>query len=173
MIFKIYLTNFDLVRAVLYVHLRNKFLWGLSIVVGMFFYALSFIGLWAMGFPLEETVLTSIGMLSWILMLNLVGFLCTCFGLLLNPGWRKGRIGEHSVQIAESGIIEETEFNKTEIRWPSISNVVVRAGLMFLPFAGNDIFVIPKRSFSSSEEWSTFVECINSSWNKSKIKGSD
>jgi len=160
----IFLTNIDFLRAILYLHLRNKFLWFLYIIPGSINYLVGYIGLWATGFPLKGTIQNTIDMAAWILFLNILVYTLTTTGFLLNPKWRKGRIGKHDIQIIESGLIEETDYNKTEIKWPSISTIKKNSSMLFLRFGGSDLIVIPKRCFDSTDNWEIFINEIKSKW---------
>ncbi len=50
--FDIYLSNMDMIRAIIYTQVRNKAIWIMCIVPAVLVNGISVIGLWAMGFPL-------------------------------------------------------------------------------------------------------------------------
>ncbi len=162
----IILTSIDFLRAILYLQLRNKFLWFLYFIPGSINYLVGYVGVWSIGFPIEETIQNTIDMVVWIIFLNIFVFTLTASSFLLNPKWRKGRIGKHEIQITETGLIEETEYNKTEIKWPSISKIKESNNMLFIKFGGSDLIVIPRRCFDSTDNWKTFNKEIISKWNK-------
>jgi hypothetical protein len=123
-----------------------------------------FVGLWAMGWPPKEVAIGIFDFVTWLFTLNMIGFFCTVLALLFNPKWRKGRLGEHKVTITEQGLIEETKYNKTEIRWPAISSITARKKLIYLPHSAADIFVIPRSSFSNEQDYNSFIKELTYAW---------
>lgn len=109
-------------------------------------------------------MIEALDVIFWIVTLNMIGFICAAFGLMLNPMWRKGRIGKHSLEIVGDGLIEETEYNKTEIKWKAISNISVGMGITFIRHGGADIFVVPEKDFISSERWGDYNQKLLESW---------
>lgn len=165
---EIHLSSVNLIRAIFYLDIRNKFLWGLSLLCSLFIHFLSFIGLWTMNWPLEETLHTVFSFIIWIIALKLTGTICTLAFALPNPKWRKGRIGKHTISINEDELIEETDFNKSHFKWNAISSIEEIRGLLFIRHSGTDVFVVPRKSFSSNEEWNEFVGTTIDFFNSSR-----
>jgi hypothetical protein len=165
---EIELNNFDLIKAIAYSHYRNKFLWGLSIVAGLLTEGIGYVGLWAMGWPLSGIVSVTVDMLVFIFILNTISLICTVLALLLNPKWRKGRIGFHELEIAENSIVESTKYNKSEILWPAINGVVIKKNYAYIVHQGADVFIIPKRCFLAEEAWVKFTDILVKNWSAGK-----
>lgn len=165
---EVHLSSLDLTRAIFYLDLRNKFLWGLSLLCSLFIHFLSFIGLWAMDWPLEETMYRIFAFILWIIVLKLAGTLCTLVFALPNPKWRKGRVGKHIITITKDELIEETDFNKSHFKWNAISSIEEIRGLLFIRHSGTDVFAVPKKSFATNEEWNKFVGTTIDFFNSSR-----
>lgn len=158
------LKNPDLLKALFYVHIRNKFLWGLCIFPGSIIHMVGFVGLWAMGWPPAETAKAIAEFIVWVLALNMIGYIAMAIGMMLNPKWRKGRVGEHTVSFSDDGLVEETIYNQSQIKWPSISNIDKGRSLIYIPHAGGEIFAIPKHSFSNTEDWVNYSVKLKAAW---------
>lgn len=152
------LSSADITKAIIYSHLRNKFIWAMCILPAVLINSVSVVGLWAMGWPLAESLSVATDFVYWVLGLYLVGLFLTILSLVANPIWRKGRVGPHKIELTEKGIVESTQYNRSEMYWPSIRKVSVTfSGLYFL-YAGSDSFLIPRRSFPSENAWREFED---------------
>lgn len=161
---EIELNNLDAVKAITYAHYRNKFIWGLSILPGLLTEGIGYVGLWATGWPLMGIVDVTIRVLIFILIINSLGLILTVTALVLNPKWRKGRIGWHQIELTEKSIIESTKYNKSEIFWPSVNNVVIKQNYAYIVHQGAEVFILPKRCFSVEGSWEKFTKNLVGSW---------
>ena len=164
------LKNLDVLKALFYAHIRNKFLWGLCIFPGSIIHMVGFVGLWAMGWPSVETAKAVFEFIVWVLTLNMIGYVAMAVGIMLNPKWRKGRVGEHTVSISDDGLVEETIYNQSKIKWPAISNIAIGRSLIYIPHAGGEIFAIPKHSFDNNDDWVEYSEKLKASWQEGVSK---
>jgi len=153
---EIILGNWDVIKAIVYSHARNKPIWAMCIIPSVLINGVSVVGLWAMDWPLDGIISVTGDFLLWIFGLYFVGLALTLLSLVGNPKWRKGRIGRHTIEIDERGIIESTEYNRSEIYWPSVRNVSSKPSGIFFLHSGSDSFLIPRHAFDSSESWQKF-----------------
>lgn len=156
--FEINLGNMDVIRAISYAQFRNKAIWAMCIVPSVLINGISVVGLWAMGWPLQESISVLVDFLVWIFGLFFVGLGITILSLIANPKWRKGRVGHHKIEITEKGMVESTDYNRSEIYWPSIRKVSAKSSGIYFLHSGSDSFVIPKSSFKSPESWKKFED---------------
>ena len=165
---KISINTTDVIKTILYAQNRNKFNWFLFIFIALLLNVVSFIGLWAMGFPSDEVFKVISNFLMLILTFYIITFILTILASLLNPKWRKGRLGEHIIEINDNGIIESTEYNRSEIYWSSINAIQIKSDALYFKFSGSEYFLIPKRSFKTVNEWSEFVDKFHTEWLSNK-----
>ena len=166
--FEINLDNIDITKAIVYSQLRNKAIWAMCIIPSILINGVSVLGLWAMGWPLQECISVAGDFLIWIFGLFFVGLGLTILSLVANPKWRKGRVGHHKIEINEKGIVESTEYNRTEIYWPSIRKVSSKPGGLYFLHSGAESFVIPRRTFKSSESWKEFESYFFDQYERNK-----
>lgn len=166
--FEVHLGNLDIIKAIVYSHVRNKAIWAMCIVSSVLVHGISVVGLWAMEWPLQETISIASDFFIWIFVLFFVSLGLTIFALVANPKWRKGRIGLHKIEINEKGIVESTEYNRWEIYWPSIRNVSSKSSGLYFLHSGLDSFVIPRSSFNSIESWQKFETLFFSHYDSKK-----
>jgi len=154
------LNSWDVLKTNFYSSIRNKLIWALSIFTVGVWHIVGFIGLWALEFPIQETFIHTVSFLGWT-----IGFfiISTSFGavtLLLNPNWRKGRLGEHTITVTDSHLIEETKFNKTQISWESVRKLSKGSSTFFITHSGTEVFPVPLRCFASKMSWEHFYGTI-------------
>jgi hypothetical protein len=166
--FEINLGNLDVARAIIYSQVRNKVIWAMCIVPSTLINGISVVGLWAMGWPLHESVSLAGNFLIWIFGLFFVGLGLAILTLVGNLKWRKVRIGIHIIEINEKGMTESTKYNRSEIYWPSIHKVSSRSSGLYFLHSGLDSFVIPRKSFKSEKSWDEFKNLFFSYYENSK-----
>jgi len=72
----------------------------------------------------------------------------------------RGVLGEHTLEITPSGLIERTEFNETLHRWPGLHRVVRTRHHLFLWVTDSMLHSVPLRSFASEEAARSFQHSI-------------
>ena len=154
--FEINLSNLDMTKAIIYSQVRNKSTWAICIVPSVLINGISVVGLWAMEWPLQESISVLGDFLIWVFGLFSVGLGLTILSLVGNPKWRKGRVGPHKIEINEKGMIESTEYHRSEIYWASIHKVSSKPSGLYFLHSGADSFVIPRSSFKSVDSWQEF-----------------
>lgn len=154
--FEVNLSNVDMAKAIVYSQVRNKAIWTMCIVPSILINGVSVVGLWAMGWPLQESMSVIGDFFIWIFGLFYVGLGLTILSLVGNPKWRKGRIGLHKIEINEKGMIESTEYNRSEIYWSSIRKITSKSSGLYFIHSGADSFVIPRSSFETIDSWKDF-----------------
>lgn len=166
--FEVNLSNTDIIKAIVFSQVRNKAIWAMCIVPSVLINGISVVGLWALGWPLQECITLAGDFLIWIFGLFFVGLGVTILSLVANPKWRKGRIGLHKIEINEKGMVESTDYNRSEIYWPSIRKVSFKPSGLYFLHSGADSFVIPRRGFKSAESWKEFESFFISHYERSK-----
>lgn len=166
--FDVNLGNRDITKAIIYAQLRNKVIWAMCIATSVLINGISVVGLWAMGWPLQESLSVAGDFLVWVFGLFFVGLGLTILSLVANPKWRKGRVGLHKIEINEKGIVESTEYNRSEIYWPSISKVSSKPSGLYFLHSGAESFVIPRSSFKSLENWKEFESFFFTHYERNK-----
>ncbi|MBV7460447.1 MULTISPECIES: YcxB family protein [unclassified Acidovorax] len=63
---------------------------------------------------------------------------------------------EHTIEISDEGLLEETKFNKSIFYWPGIVKLLQRPGFIAVYISGHQAHVIPKRFFASKAEMDEF-----------------
>lgn len=63
---------------------------------------------------------------------------------------------EHRITLKEEGFREETPFNTTEHTWAAVQRLRRSRNYIFLYIAAHLAHVIPRRAFSTEEEWNAF-----------------
>lgn len=166
--FEINLKSIDIIRAIIHAQIHNKVIWAISIGTAIIINGISVIGLWAMGFPLQETLSVFGNFLIWVFGLFSVSLVVTILSLVCNPKWRKGRIGLHKIEITDKGMIESTEYNRSEIYWPSIRKISSKPSGLYFLHSGAESFVIPRNSFKQNKGWQEFELLFYSLTNSGK-----
>jgi hypothetical protein len=154
--FIVNLGNTDIIKAIVYSQVRNKAIWAMCIVPSVLINGISVLGLWAKGWPLQESISVASDFLIWVFGLFIFGLGLTILSLVANPKWRKGRVGLHKIEVNDKGIVESTDYNRSEIYWPSIRKVSSKPSGLYFLHSGADSFVIPRSSFKSAESWREF-----------------
>ena len=162
------LSSFSIIKAIVFSQLRNKAIWAMCIIPSILINGVSVVGLWAMGFPFQECLSVALDFINWIFGLFLAGLVLTVISLVCNPKWRRGRVGLHEIEINEKGLIESTQYNRSEIYWSSIHSASSKQDGIYFLHSGSDVFVIPRNSFNTEESWREFVNLFYSHYNKRK-----
>lgn len=100
------------------------------------------------------------GVMYYYVSIQLFMFFWSCFLCLINPKLKRGVLGIHKFEIANEGLIEETEFNKTISKWSSIDKAIKIFGYILVRVAGHQWHTFPKRSFESTEQQAEFYELL-------------
>lgn len=166
--FDVNLNNLDIARAIAYTQVRNKALWAMCIVSSILVNGISVVGLWAMEWPLHESMFVAGDFILRIFILFVICLGLTTLVLLANPKWRKGRVGHHRIEVNETGMVESTEYNRAEIYWPSIRKVSSKPSGLYFLHSGAESFMIPRRSFKSLKEWQDFEGLFFSHYERTK-----
>ena len=69
---------------------------------------------------------------------------------------------QHSITLAETGLIEETEFNRSEHKWTGIPRLGRTRRYIFAYISQYAAHVIPRRAFSDAATWESFYEELQS-----------
>ena len=63
---------------------------------------------------------------------------------------------QHTISVAETGLTEETEFNRTEQKWAGIPRLVRTRRHIFAYVSQYAAHVIPRRAFEDTAAWDAF-----------------
>jgi hypothetical protein len=69
---------------------------------------------------------------------------------------------QHTITLAETGLIEETEFSRTEQKWIGIPRLVRTRRHIFAYVSQYAAHVIPRRAFHDVASWNSFYEELQS-----------
>lgn len=158
----------DILKLIIYAQNRNKMSWGLFVIVAFVFNFVSLVGVWAMDFPADETMRALLRFFGFVFTCYLFTIFFTVISTLLSPAWQKGRLGEHSFKVSEKGFTESTQFNCTKIEWSSVNSAEIKRHGLYMKHSATELFLIPRRSFSTDEEFNIFADEFLGLWDKSK-----
>lgn len=71
---------------------------------------------------------------------------------------------EHTLAIAPEGLVEETEFNRSEYKWSAVQKVVGSRKHLFIYVSAGSAHIVPRRAFDSDAEWEQFHEKLRQLW---------
>ena len=69
---------------------------------------------------------------------------------------------QHMITLTETGLIEETEFNRSEQKWSGIPRLVRMRRHILVYVSQYAAHVIPRRAFSDAAAWESFYEELQS-----------
>ncbi len=108
---------------------------------------------------------TIVSILALILQLILIIFIVGC------RAYRDaGVIGKHHFTINEAGLFEKTNVNESRHAWESISDIYVFFGYLFIKIGNGQFYVIPKNSFSVTENFEKCIETVRNYHRNAKNK---
>ena len=67
-----------------------------------------------------------------------------------------GVVGEHEFEIRDDGLWERTDVNEALYRWAGFQKMRYVGGFLFVYVGGNMVHYIPRRCFSSDQEFQDF-----------------
>jgi hypothetical protein len=79
----------------------------------------------------------------------------TTFAEILSRG-NKTALTEHAITVEDSGLIEETSFNRTEFKWSGIQKLGKNSDYIFIYISGASAHVVPTRAFANASERDEF-----------------
>ena len=62
----------------------------------------------------------------------------------------KNVLTQHTIELQEKAVLEETRFTQTLVQWPGVARIVSRPGFVALYISPHMAHVIPNRAFSTS-----------------------
>ena len=109
--------------------------------------------------PPEEPVVVQIIVFATFFLLAVAFLLLLFFGSIAVHVFSKKNktvTTEHTITLKEEGFLEETPFNTTEHTWAAVQRLRRSRNYIFLYIAAQLAHVIPRRAFSTEEEWNAF-----------------
>ncbi|MBJ9993632.1 YcxB family protein [Paenibacillus sp. S28] len=79
---------------------------------------------------------------------------------------KPGLLGEHTITLADEGIIENTSVNESIHKWPGIRSIEHNDEYIFIFLNQTMAHIIPKRAFESSETAAVFLKEAQSKWER-------
>lgn len=101
-----------------------------------------------------------ITLILFIAFLVFLQFLVILFSY--RPSKNKGILTEHVIRLADHGVVEETAFGSTTTTWAGIPKVSQNRRYIFVYVEQNMAHIIPKASFPSATDASSFVDAVRS-----------
>ena len=102
-------------------------------------------------------LISTIVFLVWLSACFVLNWLLLLVYVLASPKMKKGILGKHRFKITEIGLQEETEFNESLHKWPSMDKVVEIGKYVLVRVSGNQWHTFPLRSFASDAERKKFI----------------
>jgi hypothetical protein len=98
----------------------------------------------------------------------LIGFmfsvtLSLLFSLFSSP-FHRGVLGLHEFEICKDGFLEKTNINEDKIRWKGINDIRISRSSILLIKNNYFFYIIPKRGFSSEQEFTEFANKARTAW---------
>ena len=148
-----YILKFDLTRADLfwvgmYAQLRNRLLQGII----AFFLVINVYGL-VQGDALADRGIAFkaffIGFAGALFLSAMVLLLAMVRLISVFTGKLSGVLGEHILEITETGLIERTAFNETVHKWPAFHRVFMDRRFLWIYVTDTMVHAVPLRAFAS------------------------
>jgi hypothetical protein len=86
----------------------------------------------------------------------LVGLLLSLLAIWLGSDVHNGVLGKHDFLFTDRGLIERTIANETLIKWGGVTSVERGGGYIYVFVAPSLAHLIPRRSFSTDEQYEEF-----------------
>lgn len=104
--------------------------------------------------------------MSAVLVLIFMVVFFTFFGVVivlsLISKANKTTLTEHTITLTDTGLVEETEFNRTEQKWIGIPRLARTHRHIFAYTSQYAAHVIPRRAFDDAASWDAFYEELQS-----------
>lgn len=68
----------------------------------------------------------------------------------------KTLLTEHVLTLSDECLVEETVYNKTELKWPGVQKLTRTRGHIFIYVAQHAAHAVPRRAFRDDSEWDAF-----------------
>ena len=75
----------------------------------------------------------------------------------------------HQITLTDDKLVEQTPFNKSEVSWSGIHNVVQNRSFIFIYTSEHASHVIPKKAFRSPDKAKEFFDYAYKCWQSKKI----
>lgn len=138
-------TRADILRGTLYATARNRaLLWYMAVLITIVTW-LSVRDYLARGYGPVLIIIAVVIQLLMIAVLLVVGLtIVTLLGLHLNKG--RGVVGEHELEITETGLVERTDFNESLHKWKGLGEIRETAQLHMIRVSegGGAFHLVPK-----------------------------
>lgn len=82
---------------------------------------------------------------------------------LYKEGTNKGTLGQHELEIDDSGLVERTEVNETRHAWQGVERIVETDTHALIYISSMMAHVIPKRSVTVGDA-DAFIACAKQLW---------
>jgi len=96
-------------------------------------------------------------------------FAANMLSILLSADVSNGSIGKHTYELRDEGLYELTSVNEGVTKWEGIHSIVLSGPFILFKISGFLYHIIPKRSFSSEQDFEAFYNEAMSKW-KRKVK---
>jgi len=96
----------------------------------------------------------------------LAGTLVSFVFILLSSSKSNGTLGHHEYEISAEGLFEKTPVNEGLSKWAGIQEIRVVGPYVVFRISSFLFHIIPKRSFSTEQEFIAFVEASRNAWMK-------
>jgi hypothetical protein len=152
-------TKFDLFRWQVYQLIRNR------VLIGFFLLCSAFLVVSDLSQP--DMAARSLGFKCFFVvffapLFGAIVFLLSLVPLALLVAVRRhrGLVGEHVLEIGESGLAERTDVNESLHRWAGFHKLVSTRKYFYVFVTDAMVHVVPKRAFATKDEARSFQSAI-------------
>ncbi len=128
--------------------------------------------LWLYGVPncLKDWLINIFVSVTVGLIAMLVGVIISFCIILASSKKSNGILGEHHYEIDEKGLHEKTTANEGTSLWGGIEEIKVVKSFLLFRISSYLFHIIPKRSFSSEQQFNQFYQTAQNFWRQAQAK---
>ncbi|PCJ95126.1 MAG: hypothetical protein COA45_12420 [Zetaproteobacteria bacterium] len=150
----------DIIKSCLYLVPQSKLSWGISFLfVSVMAYKADLVSKaeHSVGISFVSTIIACfIFILGFMTLFVFASILQT----LIISRTKNGFLCRHNFEIANEGLIETTEVNKTLVKWEGITKLLKTKRYIYV-YAGVGYHILPKRDFETDEQFNAFYDALN------------
>ena len=105
----------------------------------------------------------------WFILIGLmVSMLIAIPFVIFSSSHYRGVVGWHEFEISENGFSEKTNINEDKISWAGINKIRITESSIIMIKNNYFFYLIPRRAFSSEQEFAEFADTARISWNAAR-----
>ncbi len=96
-------------------------------------------------------------LVTLLMLASLVPLVAAVYALSLSPSRDRTLLTTHTLTLIPSGVVEQTKWNRGEVYWSGLHNVVESAGYVYIRLTETTAHVVPPRAFATAQQRTAFV----------------